>query len=124
MTTRSGYSERSTVWRLTRAIGGSYARASGTAAPREWRGPESNRRHHGFQPCALPTELPRRTGPAMLAAHFRCRARQALYDLAPAATGGQLLRPAERSGGEALALRGIGEHDAQPVGQLTGVARR
>ena len=27
---------------------------------REWRGPESNRRHHGFQPCALPTELPRR----------------------------------------------------------------
>jgi hypothetical protein len=24
-----------------------------------WRGPESNRRHHGFQPCALPTELPR-----------------------------------------------------------------
>ena len=26
----------------------------------EWRGPESNRRHHGFQPCALPTELPRR----------------------------------------------------------------
>ena len=28
--------------------------------PPEWRGPESNRRHHGFQPCALPTELPRR----------------------------------------------------------------
>ncbi len=27
-----------------------------------WRGPESNRRHHGFQPCALPTELPRRGG--------------------------------------------------------------
>src|SRR4029453_639050 len=27
---------------------------------RRWRGPESNRRHHGFQPCALPTELPRR----------------------------------------------------------------
>src|SRR5438132_13331133 len=27
--------------------------------PKEWRGPESNRRHHGFQPCALPTELPR-----------------------------------------------------------------
>ena len=25
----------------------------------QWRGPESNRRHHGFQPCALPTELPR-----------------------------------------------------------------
>ena len=24
-----------------------------------WRGPGSNRRHHGFQPCALPTELPR-----------------------------------------------------------------
>ena len=29
-------------------------------APLAWRGPESNRRHHGFQPCALPTELPRR----------------------------------------------------------------
>ena len=28
----------------------------------EWRGPESNRRHHGFQPCALPTELPRPGG--------------------------------------------------------------
>ena len=25
----------------------------------EWRGPDLNRRHHGFQPCALPTELPR-----------------------------------------------------------------
>ncbi len=25
-----------------------------------WRGPESNRRHHDFQSCALPTELPRR----------------------------------------------------------------
>ncbi len=35
----------------------------GVAGPdfwRLWRGPESNRRHHGFQPCALPTELPRR----------------------------------------------------------------
>src|SRR5919106_3072900 len=29
---------------------------------REWRGPDSNRRHHGFQPCALPTELPRPAG--------------------------------------------------------------
>src|SRR5574340_1054417 len=27
---------------------------------REWRGPDLNRRHHGFQPCALPAELPRR----------------------------------------------------------------
>src|ERR671937_515818 len=26
-----------------------------------WRGPESNRRHHDFQSCALPTELPRRS---------------------------------------------------------------
>ena len=26
----------------------------------EWRGPESNRGHHDFQSCALPTELPRR----------------------------------------------------------------
>ena len=25
-----------------------------------WREPDLNRRHHGFQPCALPTELPRR----------------------------------------------------------------
>jgi MFS family permease len=29
----------------------------------QWRGPESNRRHHGFQPCALPTELPRQRRP-------------------------------------------------------------
>ena len=27
---------------------------------RAWRGPESNWRHHDFQSCALPTELPRR----------------------------------------------------------------
>ena len=27
-----------------------------------WRGPDLNRRHHGFQPCALPTELPRPAG--------------------------------------------------------------
>src|SRR5689334_22192570 len=27
---------------------------------RQWRGPESNWRHHDFQSCALPTELPRR----------------------------------------------------------------
>jgi hypothetical protein len=26
----------------------------------KWRGPESNRGHHDFQSCALPTELPRR----------------------------------------------------------------
>ncbi len=28
----------------------------------KWRGPDLNRRHHGFQPCALPTELPRLAG--------------------------------------------------------------
>jgi predicted MFS family arabinose efflux permease len=33
-----------------------------TATVWQWRGPESNRRHHGFQPCALPTELPRPDG--------------------------------------------------------------
>ncbi len=30
------------------------------AQPARWRGPESNRGHHDFQSCALPTELPRR----------------------------------------------------------------
>src|SRR5437879_7002396 len=34
-------------------------RATCRASPK-WRGPESNRRHHDFQSCALPTELPRR----------------------------------------------------------------
>src|SRR4051812_10716430 len=35
--------------------------SSGSAARlSKWRGPESNRRHHDFQSCALPTELPRR----------------------------------------------------------------
>ena len=29
-------------------------------ADEKWRGPESNWRHHDFQSCALPTELPRR----------------------------------------------------------------
>src|SRR5215208_4252384 len=33
---------------------------SRVAVAEEWRGPDLNRRHHGFQPCALPTELPRR----------------------------------------------------------------
>ena len=32
------------------------------ARPGVWRGPESNRRHHDFQSCALPTELPRPGG--------------------------------------------------------------
>ena len=34
---------------------------------RKWRGPDLNRRHHGFQPCALPTELPRRAGDSVAA---------------------------------------------------------
>ena len=33
--------------------------ALATAAAGGWRGPESNWRHHDFQSCALPTELPR-----------------------------------------------------------------
>src|SRR5829696_4486266 len=33
---------------------------SRVAVAEEWRRPDLNRRHHGFQPCALPTELPRR----------------------------------------------------------------
>src|SRR5512133_3762379 len=35
-----------------------------------WRGPESNRRHHGFQPCALPTELPRLESSSLAAILF------------------------------------------------------
>jgi hypothetical protein len=37
-------------------------------ADQRWRGPESNWRHHDFQSCALPTELPRRNSPTMVAA--------------------------------------------------------
>src|SRR5512132_2870626 len=44
-----------------RSGGGLRSRGRRTSLER-WRGPESNRRHHGFQPCALPTELPRQTG--------------------------------------------------------------
>ena len=33
---------------------------AGEAAKSKWRGPDSNRRHPGFQPSALPAELPRR----------------------------------------------------------------
>ena len=40
---------------------GSGAAGAGFAGVR-WRGPDLNRRHHGFQPCALPTELPRPAG--------------------------------------------------------------
>ena len=48
----------------------SYGPLSALPAPAtadsEWPGAELNRRHHGFQPCALPTELPglsRQTSP-------------------------------------------------------------
>ena len=37
------------------------------AAADKWRGPESNWRHHDFQSCALPTELPRRSSPLIVA---------------------------------------------------------
>src|SRR5918999_5642015 len=37
------------------------------AAAGKWRGPESNWRHHDFQSCALPTELPRRSSPLIVA---------------------------------------------------------
>src|SRR5947209_17958345 len=36
-----------------------------TSTSEKWRGPDLNRRHHGFQPCALPTELPRRAAPSV-----------------------------------------------------------
>jgi hypothetical protein len=39
----------------------------------EWPGAESNRRHHDFQSCALPTELPGQKKPPE---PFRARARQ------------------------------------------------
>ena len=58
------------------------ARPTGRA---EWRGPDLNRRHHGFQPCALPTELPRR-GDSVYPRSFG----------ASAAAGGQA-RPSVRS---------------------------
>ena len=55
---------------LKAAAGGGLRPAAGGAGNRagrrsdraasEWREPDLNRRHHGFQPCALPTELPRR----------------------------------------------------------------
>ena len=38
---------------------GARAGRSGPVGPHVWRGPDSNRRHHDFQSCALPTELPR-----------------------------------------------------------------
>jgi hypothetical protein len=53
-------------WGATRVAGAVEVRAL-ALAPRArcrwsgWRGPESNRGHHDFQSCALPTELPRRS---------------------------------------------------------------
>src|SRR3954462_9164645 len=38
-----------------------------------WREPDLNRRHHGFQPCALPTELPRRVAAGSIALHKKRR---------------------------------------------------
>jgi hypothetical protein len=37
-------------------------RSQARAHARQWAGAESNRRHHDFQSCALPTELPTRGG--------------------------------------------------------------
>src|SRR5262249_51162932 len=48
----------------------------GTNSPYdERRGPESTRRHHGFQACALPTELPRRASSEGSVARRRSDAR-------------------------------------------------
>src|SRR3978361_1953781 len=46
-----------------------------------WRGWESNPRHHDFQSCALPTELPRRGGTILARGRLRAQAR-ALANLA------------------------------------------
>ena len=51
---------------LTRRAPRDDGRPAEAPAPQagEWREPDLNRRHHGFQPCALPTELPRRGRPS------------------------------------------------------------
>src|SRR5438105_367514 len=51
----------------SRARGSHHGPRSGPDFLAEWRGPESNRRHHGFQPCALPTELPRQAARSLAA---------------------------------------------------------
>ena len=55
---------RQTLWR---SCSRRTASTDATPAPPavEWREPDLNRRHHGFQPCALPTELPRRGRPVV-----------------------------------------------------------
>ena len=55
------------VARAVTMRGAKRLRVDRTPLSEVWRGPESNRRHHDFQSCALPTELPRR-GASMVAA--------------------------------------------------------
>ena len=50
-----------TVW-ADQAFGETYAKTACLQAFRRWRDPDSNRGHHDFQSCALPTELSRRDG--------------------------------------------------------------
>src|SRR5919106_4883911 len=67
-------------------------RPEGRRFPLRWRGPESNWRHHDFQSCALPTELPRRSSPLIVAS--------ALLDRPHVAVG--VLEEAEPRSGRAL----------------------
>ncbi len=50
----------SAKWAETAAGGGGWCLGLETALWRRWRDPDSNRGHHDFQSCALPTELSRR----------------------------------------------------------------
>ena len=65
------------------ARGGGYPAATPPRSLR-WRGPELNRRHHGFQPCALPTELPRQAAPDSTHSHH--------WSAAPAAPARRVAR--------------------------------
>src|ERR671918_2300108 len=61
--------------------------------PSSWRGPESNWRHHDFQSCALPTELPRRSSPLIVASALLDRPHVAVRVLEEAEPGsGRALR--------------------------------
>jgi hypothetical protein len=78
----------------------------------KWRDPESNRGHHDFQSCALPTELSRRVGDAPGRGRPRedSRLREACYQGRGAQAGSGSLVMSGLFPGEPLELESGLEH--------------
>src|SRR3954447_11198995 len=71
------------------------SRSTGPWCAARWRGPESNWRHHDFQSCALPTELPRRAAKASVRGVIRSIVAVGAAVLVVASLSGDSAQPPE-----------------------------